>query len=141
MARTGDEQSLTLHVEKVLKGLTLAVDVKGMEKFRAQMETFAKVVCAAAEGLPMGVEVIINGPERKKRCRPGLDGAPPVAYDVDDPEFAYEVGSRLKVMLDGKEVESPSAYDVEAGWVEHWPNRNNPMTRTRSTGNVTVAWK
>jgi hypothetical protein len=137
------ETKFDIDVNKIASGITLYINVTGQEEFKAAMEEFTETVKAAAEKLPLGVEITINGPEFKPRCRPGSDGAPPVASDVNDPGFDWGFAPHLKIMLDGQEVDEVIAYDTEEGWVEHYSGliEGGLKGKMRSTGDVTVEWK
>lgn len=130
-------------INKVMEEMVLQINVVGAKEFGVAMEAFVEKVKAAAEDLPLQVEVLINGPIVKPRCRHSVDGAPPIAYDVNDKEFDHDVGARLRVRLDGKKIDSVIAYDVEAGWVEHRSKglEESWSVRKRSTGTVTVKWR
>jgi hypothetical protein len=76
---------------------------------------------------------------------------PPLRYSVSQKDFDYEVGRRLRVMVDGVEQQQVIEYDCGAGTVvknkldEHGrlmlnAARDDRMCET-VTGTVTVEWR
>lgn len=80
-----------------------------------------------------------------------LMDAPPVAYDVGQPDFDFEVGRRLRVFLDGVEQKMVMSYDIERGQVVRQkpgpdggpiPDETGESVAVETLeGVVTVEWK
>ena len=77
--------------------------------------------------------------------------APPVRYSVHQRDFDYQTGKRLRVFLDGVEMNEVIEYDCEAGTLLKnrlgpdqrpvWNSNRDDIERDALSGVVTVDWK
>lgn len=78
------------------------------------------------------------------------DTAPPRAYSVHQPDFDFEIGRRLRVLVDGVEQREVVEYDCDAGTVlkNKLGENGRPMLNAKRDeimretvrGNVSVEW-
>ena len=76
---------------------------------------------------------------------------PPTRYSVNQEDFSFEVGKRLRVMLDGDEQDCVRSYDCEVGTIVRCKTDERGMMYVNEqgdaaaietlSGNVTVEWK
>jgi hypothetical protein len=118
-----------INIHEVMQNITL--HVTGIKRQGVRNWIGARLFILGAWVIGTPIEIGTAAP--KKRIRLGKEGEPPVAYDLNEVGFNYDIGSRLRVFVDGVLANEVIAYDTEDGWVE--------TLRLRKQGNVTVAWE